>query len=410
MSKLKKYLIISVLTIAVIAILIIINQNNQEQPSEETIAPIDEEDDSIDFVAIVDDPDTDDSEQDIPVENVDKDYSWLPHMENISIPNAEFSEALIRPSFINDSIIASEVFISAEEPFGLITILNRDDPEKMDVVYETDKGKVVNSLQGLAESLFWVEYSGIQEVDTEWEIKSLDLNTGNINVISSGIGEDYIDPPILRIFDNQVTWIEKSTRDHIVYNDLIVYEPNSDIKKHIIATVTLNETDEWFGHFPIYQKPIEDGMLVMQSVFQSDEEKTYEIVHYHYDQSEPTQLVQHDDINDFYINTRWFVWSEEGFLHVIDRETNDEVYTIEDDVLEYDLDFFSLFVFNDILYYSYNGEQNFAFNLDTGDKTEISNIEVSPTPLLNSGDLLYFSSDDIADENLKNITIIDVSE
>lgn len=414
MSKLKKYLIISVLTIAVIAILIIINQNNQEQPSEETIAPINEEDDSIDFVAIVDDPDTDDSEPLISEEIEDKDDSWLPHMESISISNNEFSESFTSHSFINDSIIASIVSIIAEEPKDFITITNRDDLQITDVVYETEKGKVVSSLLGLEQKLFWVEYNVIQQVDDKWDIKSLDLDTGKVELISSGVREEYNHSPILKIYNDQVTWIEKFISDNVVYSNLIVYETNSDSNKNTIATITLDKENERIGIFPIYQKPVEDGMLVVQSVFQLNEEKTYEIVHYHYDQSEPTQLVQHDDINDFYVNNKWFVWSELGFLHVIDRETNEEVYTIEDDVLEYDLDFYTLFVFSDILYYSYNGEQNFAFNLDTGDKVEISDLESQVAPLTLNGDLLHFTSYvtnyDFPDRNVENITIIDVSE
>lgn len=67
-----------------------------------------------------------------------------------------------------------------------------------------------------------MEYGRNQEKDTKWAIKSLDLKNNQEKILYSGISSDHIEPPVLRVFENQVSWIEKRSKN-ILYIALRSY-------------------------------------------------------------------------------------------------------------------------------------------------------------------------------------------
>lgn len=91
--------------------------------------------------------------------------------------------------------------------------------------------------------LYWVEYAREIQVDTPWEIKSLDTNNNEVQTFREGISEDQILPSVLRVFGNQLTWIEYQIDKDVVTSAAMRYDPKS---KEMMETgkVELDENDK----------------------------------------------------------------------------------------------------------------------------------------------------------------------
>ncbi len=295
----------------------------------------------------------------------EKPFDFDPPIQKNNAQFEDLRETFIAPSFMNDDLIAFEMDHSDKELSYIGTVAR--DNEEVKIIYQTDKNKIINSLVGVDKWLYWVEYDRYRQKDMPWIIKSYDIITGETNTVASGVGEDQIDPPVLRVYDNKVTWIEKEIKNQIVYSNAIIYDPISQTNTKL-STVRLNEQQkERQGEFFIIQRPIEDGLLIYQSVFKPGTDKTFEIVFYPYSQSEnPVSVIQKQGIIDFNGDKKWFVYTEDERIHVMDRLTGDVKFVIHEDGK--DLSYDSPFIFNDILYYRYSMEQIMAFDFETESK------------------------------------------
>ncbi|QCT02826.1 hypothetical protein E6C60_2111 [Paenibacillus algicola] len=334
-----------------------------------------------------------------PPQSITATASSPPAVQQYKLKSESFVSTFVAPSYISDSFIAFEKDISEKatsyiDTFSLTT-------KQLKNIYQTPNKEIINSLVGVEDKLFWVEYSRDQEKDKSWEIKSLDLKTNQKKTLFSGASEDNIEPPILRVFDDQVTWIEKTIKDHIVYSSAMLYKPiTNDFVK--VATSELNEQGKHRkGIYMAIQRPVPDGMLVQQSVFKTvgdTTDKSYEIVFYPYDQSKPITLRQSQQgMVDFTADQKWFVWSEIGKLSVADRKTGEIRYVIE--AKDKDLTIDSPFIRDNHLYYRYSMYQIFDVDLTTGKTSELSEYRLSTSKIFNTSDYLGYSYMDAKNNN-----------
>jgi len=334
-----------------------------------------------------------------PLQSITETSSSPPAVQQYKLKNGSFVSTFVAPSYISDSLIAFEKDISekATSYIDTYSLTNK----QLKNVYKTPNKEIINSLVGVEDKLFWVEYGRDQEKDKTWEIKSLDLKNNQSKTLFSGVGEDNIEPPILRVYDDQVTWIEKTIKDHIVYSSAILYKPiTNDFVK--VATSELDERGEHRkGIFMAIQRPVANGMLIQQSVFKTvgdTTDKSYEIVFYPYDQSKPITLRQsHQGMVDFTADQNWFVWSEIGKINVADRKTGEIKYVIE--AKDKDLTIDSPFIRGNHLYYRYSMYQIFDVELTTGKTSELSKYRLSTSKIFNTSDYLGYSYMDAKNNN-----------
>ncbi|GGH72825.1 hypothetical protein GCM10008014_59540 [Paenibacillus silvae] len=294
----------------------------------------------------------------------------------------------VAPSYINDTLVAFERDVS-EKSSSYIDVFSRKN-KVIKNIYQTPNKEIINSLVGVENKLYWVEYGRDSEKDTMWTIKSLDLQNNQKKVLYRGVSGDYTEPPVLRVFDNQISWIEKKIKNHIVYSTAIIYKPVSN-ELIRLATTELDESgSQRKGTFMVIQRPVPDGLLVQQSVFKTPSEKSYEIVFYPYDQTDSITLLESNQgVVDFTADQEWFVWSEIGKISIADRKTGEIKYEFE--AKDKDLTIDSPFIMNDHLYYRYSMYQIIDVDLINGKTKDLSVPRLSTSKIFNTGNYLGFS-------------------
>ncbi|PWW32619.1 MULTISPECIES: hypothetical protein [Paenibacillus] len=294
----------------------------------------------------------------------------------------------VAPSYINDALVAFERDVS-EKSTSYIDIFSRKN-KVVKNIYQTANKEIINSLVGVEDKLFWVEYGRDQEKDTIWAIKSLDMKNNQEKILYSGISGDHIESPVLRVYDNQVSWIEKKIKDHIVYSTAILYKPITNELIRLVTTELDERGNQRKGTFMALQRPTADGLLVQQSVFKTASDKSYEIVLYPYDHTKSITLLESNQgVVDFTADQEWFVWSEIGKISIADRKTGEIKYVFE--AKDKDLTIDSPFIMNDHLYYRFSMYQIIDVDLLTGKTKELSIPRLSTSKIFNTGKYLGFS-------------------
>lgn len=318
--------------------------------------------------------------------------------EIIKVTNSDFVKAdFVAPTFVNEDILAFQ-FDTSEEFKSHIGVIYRKN-NNYERIYTTEKGKIINSLVGSKNKIFWVENDRFFNNDLNWKIKSMNLTTKEISEVRSGITSDQILPPVLTIYNNKITWIEKIIENNIIYSTAILYNPENGALKEIFS-VELDETTTRDGIFMVIQKPIENGVIIQQTVFASDSDeidKSVELMYYPYNSTKSTLLKKGEGVIDFTANENWFVWSEIGKINIKNRKTDKIEYVING--LDPDLTLDSLFIIGDVLYYRYSMHQIFQVNLKTGDIKEVTPSRLVTSKIFYSDNYLSFSHIDVKKNN-----------
>lgn len=300
------------------------------------------------------------------------------------------------PRYITDEWIAFYVDLSSSEgdSKGYILTLSRG-TEEIEIIYQTEPKTYVSSLVGINNELFWVEHPSQLQMNTPWVIKSMNLENRNVRILQEGVAEDQILPPVLRTVDHRLTWMEKKIVDDIVISSAYLYTPETDQKTLVVAE-ELDEHDKnnRDGVFLIIQRPLEDGLLVQQSVFEKQEEhhqKTIELVYYPYDSTKPKERIISDaqGLIDFTGNEAWIVLCEEGRVRVIDRKSGEVRYEAAGEDSRLTLD--SPYIVGDNLYYRYSTEQIFRMDLLTGEVEPVTESRTTTSKIFHSPGYLGFA-------------------
>lgn len=231
-----------------------------------------------------------------------------PISQEFTIQDDLFIHGAAAPEYIDEDQI---VFSLDQDRSYIISIDKRT--ETWEILYETSNQEIINSLVGYEKQLFWVEYPRQMDVDTPWVMKTMDLNNKEIRRFQNGVAKDYTLPPVLRVFENQLTWIDKIMKGDIMIITALVYDIETGLIEEV-ASEALDERDKEYrdGVFFILQRPVVDGMLIHQTVFTPDktsDERTFELVHYPYDpEAKPQKIADNaEQIIDFTSDYDWIV-------------------------------------------------------------------------------------------------------
>lgn len=351
-------------------------------------------------------------EKDVKKNEVKTEKAPLKSKVKYNIAHEKLRSSYIAPSFITEKVIAFEYDVSLEKK-SYIGVMTRGE-KNFKNIYTAPNEKIINSLVGIKETLYWIEYDRVRKQILSWELKSIDLTSKNVQTIEKGISEDELDPPVLRTDNNKVSYITKVVRDHVVISSLVLYDPIQR-KKSVIAESHLNEQGNTrSGVFMIIQRPVTEGVLVQQTVFNPNksnkENKVYQIIYYPVDKTkQPLVMKEGTGIIDFTLNEDWFIWTEIGKLYAADRKTGEIKHIIEAKDKELTLD--SPFIFDDTLYYRYSMYQILSLNLRSGKVHEYSPQSLTTSKLFNSDGYLGFSiMDPIKNNGQAEISIIQTNK
>jgi len=325
----------------------------------------------------------------IPNEDSISEFEASITLEHLKVDHTMLTDTFVGPSYVDEKQIAFEIIESNIESPSHIVVVNKTD-KNWETVYTAPAKQIVDSLVGSEGTLFWVEHEYERQIDTPWKIKSLSLQTGATQEIRSGVAKDEISPPVLRIDNGLITWIEKRIKNQIVISSAYAYNPKDQIPM-LIAEAELNEQNGRHGTFFILQRPIMDGILIHQSVFPENQEleKTFQIVHYPYNKTGPKVMANNVSQVDFTADSHYFVWTETGKVSVMDRDTGLIVHEVKDP--DRDMSFDTPFIKNGILYYRYSIDSIFSLDLQTGIEREIIAKKSIYSKLFNSEGFLSFS-------------------
>ncbi|MGU3470574.1 hypothetical protein ACLBWT_05350 [Paenibacillus sp. D51F] len=300
-----------------------------------------------------------------------------------------FESTFLAPSYINEKLIAFE-YDRSNESKSYISMMEINSKSVKDL-YTAPDHKIINSLVGIKNILYWVEYDRERVKELSWEIRSLDLSTNDLQTIRKGGGIPEIDAPVLRIYGDDLTWIEKKKEKEILTSYAILFKPSA-MKAEIVAEAELDETGgKRTGTFFVLQRPIKNGMLIQQTSFASKSEKKVQLVHYGYDNKEAPQLLKDGlAVIDFTANEDWFVWTEMGKITAALRKTGEIKHIVE--VPDKELTVDSPFITDqNQLYYRYSMYQILSLDLVSGKISEESPFELTTSKLFNSENYLGYS-------------------
>jgi hypothetical protein len=266
------------------------------------------------------------------------------------------------------------------------------------VRYSTSKNKFINTLISVEDDLFWIEYSSESANTIPWEIKRMkrDNVKAKPTIFASGVSEDQIDPPVLRFYENYISWIEKKITNKVVKSDAYIYNVKTDAKTKIVTQILNEQKKNRDGIFLDLQNPIQDGLLIEQSVFEDKGEegsKRRNIVFYPNDLSNPEVIVEDSQlVQDYTANEKWIVLTMEGKTEILDRKTKQLKYSLTHD--EAPLGAYTpFFIKNQIIYFQ--SPYIMAIDLTTGNKRKVVTKDGLLTPIYHFGNTYTFSRIDV---------------
>jgi hypothetical protein len=301
------------------------------------------------------------------------------------------------PSYINENHIFSEVDDSTiqNKQQSFILQINRKNQEE-EKIYVAPNKRVINSLVGLDANLYWIEYERSRDKDQNlsWELFSMDLATKKVNKITAGVAQDQIDPPVLRVHNDIITWIEKKISDGIVYSTIFIVKEDQTPQK--IKTVSLDEKDknQRNGIFLDIQRPVSEGVLLQEVFFSPNKttgtnDKKSRISLYPYSGGDSKIIMETNGYTDFTLSGDWFVLAKDGMVNIYSLSKGALVYSIKQEQPTTTTD--SPFIHQDTLFYRTSMLSISAFNLQTGEHAVISNKGSVTTKIFNSSNKLGFS-------------------
>ncbi|RPK29419.1 hypothetical protein [Paenibacillus xylanexedens] len=317
-------------------------------------------------------------------------------MDSVTIKNDVLDRNTVVASYKddNDSVIFSRDFSTTE--LTEMEIIQFDTKKNTYTSrYRAAKGIIINTLVSVGDDLFWIENTANPtDNNTPWQILRMKRDDLKVSpVVFEGISEDQMAVPVLRTYQDEISWIEKKITNHIVKNEAFIYNVKSSIKTKV-TTQLLNEQDKKNrdGVFLDVQRPIDEGLLIQQTFFENkgaNNVKRFDILLYPKDHSEPEVIVKdREDIYDFTANEQWIVLTAESNTEILDRKTKKLIYSITHDSSL--LGGYSPFLFENQLIYK-QSPYIMAVDLATGNKQRVIKKEGSFTPIYNFGDNLTFT-------------------
>ncbi|WP_091015263.1 MULTISPECIES: hypothetical protein [Paenibacillus] len=321
----------------------------------------------------------------------------LPYtIDSITIKNDILERNTIVSSYKNDNdiVIFSRDFSTTDEME--MEIIQFDTKKNTYVSqYRAAKGMIINTLVSVGDDLFWVENpSHSPDNNTPWKMMRMkrDDLEASPTIFTEGISEDQIAVPVLRTYQDEISWIEKKINNKIVKNEAFIYNVKSNIKTNVTTQLLNEKTKNKKGIFLDLQRPVNEGLLIQQTVFGDKDpntEKRFDIVMYPKDHSEPELIIKdREDIYDFTANEQWIVLTTESATEILDRNTKKLIYTIVHDSSL--LGGYSPFLLENQLIYK-QSPYIMAVDLTTGHKQRVINKEGSYTSIYNFGDILTFT-------------------
>lgn len=317
-------------------------------------------------------------------------------VESVMIENDILERNTIVSSYKNEDgiVIFSRDFSTTEEIE--MEIIEFDTKKNTYVSrYRAAKGMIINTLLSVGNDLFWVENpSNATDNNTPWKIKQMkrdDLDADPV-VFAEGISEDQIAVPVLRSTQDEISWIEKKITDHIVKSEAYIYNVKTGIKTKVATQILNEQTKDREGVFLDLQRPIDEGLLIQQTVFENkgaNNIKRFDIVLYPKDRSEPEVIVKdREEIYDFTANEQWIVLTMESKTEILDRKTKHLTYSIVHDSSL--LGGYTPFIYENLLIYK-QSPYIMAVDLTTGNKQRLVQKQGDYTPISNFGDNLTFT-------------------
>ncbi|KAA0548771.1 hypothetical protein FZW96_06845 [Bacillus sp. BGMRC 2118] len=227
---------------------------------------------------------------------------------NMNIPSCP--QGTIAPSYVDDHRI---IFLFYGDQKHEIIEFSRERNECR-VLYHSNG---ISDVTGINGKLFWPEYNTKQTTDIEWEIKQLELSTGNVHTISTGRSTKDTPAPTIRLGTDSINWIEYEFTGTRLESRLMSYNASSNEKTTITSSI-LDESDARDGEYFILQKGVDDDFLLYKSIFQNGEKKLN--MSLYNTQGQPvTSFIDEDRILDFISNENYFVYTGEGHLTVVEQ-------------------------------------------------------------------------------------------
>jgi len=321
--------------------------------------------------------------------NSDEEFTYPFQIEEYVIESPDFRWGSTAPQFVNDRVIAFDMDDS-ELQQSFVGLFDRNS-KKYEKIYSAPKFFIINSLVGIDNILYWVEYDRHPSLELKWRIMSMDLGDKKMEMIKQGISQDGTDPPILRVYGKKVTWIEYEIENNIVTSKAMILHQDRQKEIEVLSETKLNEGNGRDGYFFAIQVPTERGLLIHQSRYQNKDgksQKSYVITLFPYDRSKAVDLLTGDRIIDFTVHGNWFVWTEEGKVSVASLQDGNVKYRFSGKSKTLTND--TPFIKDDFLFYRYGMNQVFIANLKTGQHQGLLEEKIITTKLFRSGEYLSY--------------------
>ncbi|CAJ1003818.1 MULTISPECIES: hypothetical protein [Bacillales] len=325
---------------------------------------------------------------DVEINSVEE-FSYPFQIEEYVVESPDFRWAPTAPQFVNDRVIAFDMDDSKLQQ-SFVGLFDRSS-KKYEKIYSAPPFFIINSLVGIDNVLYWVEYDRNPSLELKWRIMSMDLGNKKIEMIKQGISQDGTDPPILRVYGKKVTWIEYEVENQIVTSKAMILHQDRQKAIEVIAETKLSEKDGRDGYYFAVQTPTDRGLVIQQSKYQNKDgksQKSYVITLFPYDRSKAVDLLIGERIIDFNVHGNWFVWTEEGKVSVASLQDGKVKYRFSGKSKTLTND--TPFIKNDFLIYRYGMNRVFIANLKTGKHQGLLEEKIITTKLFRSGEYLSY--------------------
>jgi hypothetical protein len=307
-------------------------------------------------------------------------------IKQYTFSHSDFSTTSIAPHYVTKS----KIFFSINDGNKQVSHIGSFDREANSYLRVYSTPNIINSLVGIGDHLYWVEYGRERQVNTEWKIYTFDTAKNRAELIKEGVSKDQTNPPVLKVKDDKLTWIEYEFINKEVLSKIMVLN-RADNKISNLAVAKLQETEDFReGVFFSDHQPCDNGVLIHQSKFTNakNAKKTYQIVYYQYKKPNPLYLIDGAGILDYTLKGDWLVWTEEGSVNVASLKTGKILFSFSGKSNKLTND--SPIIKNDYLLYRYSVNQIFLVNLTTGEKKELTKERIMTSKLFDSGHFLSF--------------------
>lgn len=146
------------------------------------------------------------------------------HIRSFDLALKDLGHEFVAPSFISGEYV---FYQRDTNNLGSSIEMTKIQDSSTSTIYRCDKKLIINTLIGYDKRLFWVEYPSEVPSKYAWQIKSMDVDNKEVTIIGDGVSEDQMEPPILGISGNNITWIDRKLLNNIVESKLMNLDANT---------------------------------------------------------------------------------------------------------------------------------------------------------------------------------------